>query len=145
MTVLEPTPEHARRELDRGQPPEMPLDGWAQVAVGIGNGDGFSAEANEARQAVGCGLQTHAFAPEEEFGPRPPALRAARLQGLPQELPLDPVVVRVAVLALPSPKLLPPEAPMLPLAPRGPSVPPAPISPPTWAPSCAFAVFEWPF
>jgi hypothetical protein len=82
--------EHTRRQFACRQLPQVPLDGWAQVAGRIRERHGFAAEADPCGLLVDVGFQTHPFSSKEYFRPGRPGLGPGWPQGLPKELSLDP-------------------------------------------------------
>jgi hypothetical protein len=82
--------EYTRRQFPRRQLPQMPLDGWAQVAGRIREGHGFATEADPCGLRVDVDFQAHPFSPKEYFRPGRPGYGPGWPQGLPQKLFLKP-------------------------------------------------------
>lgn len=82
--------EHARRQLPRGQPPEMPLDGRAQVAGRIGHASRVSVPKRTSPLSPFVPVSSRTLSPRKDFVPASQVLGRGADVGLAQKLPLQP-------------------------------------------------------
>src|SRR3954453_10239631 len=80
----------ARGEFASSQSPQVPFDGWPQIAANIRNAHDFVRELYATGLSIPFELEADRFAPKKNFCAQRPKGGAVRLRRLAQKLPFEP-------------------------------------------------------